>query len=225
MPHTYSIHGLDVEFPHEAYPCQIEYMQKVISALKRVRLATHQVQGHPCTRWRALQRPRGAPQPAPTLPRSPCCALAQKENALLESPTGTGKTLCLLCATLAWREAHLKVSGRWVLPPSVWVGGGGGWGALAHHVRPRTTLHAPCAAAAGAQIQGRRPARRPLRRAAPPDHLRKPHPQPAGPSDQGAAQHEIQAGRWPAQQPCPTPRLHLQQQQPPAHHPAHLAPR
>ncbi|XP_061696946.1 regulator of telomere elongation helicase 1 isoform X2 [Syngnathoides biaculeatus] len=33
----------------------------------------------------------------------------QKEvNGVLESPTGTGKTLCLLCATLAWREQFSK---------------------------------------------------------------------------------------------------------------------
>ncbi|CAH1422593.1 unnamed protein product [Lactuca virosa] len=62
MP-TYKIRGINVEFPFEAYDCQLVYMEKVIQSLQ------------------------------------------DRSNALLESPTGTGKTLCLLCATLAWRKS------------------------------------------------------------------------------------------------------------------------
>lgn len=58
-----------MDFPFEAYPCQLDYMAKVIHALQ------------------------------------------ESSNALLESPTGTGKTLCLLCATLAWREHYKKTKG------------------------------------------------------------------------------------------------------------------
>nr|XP_039264154.1 regulator of telomere elongation helicase 1-like [Styela clava] len=35
-------------------------------------------------------------------------SLQTGKNALLESPTGTGKTLCLLCATMAWRRLEIK---------------------------------------------------------------------------------------------------------------------
>jgi len=42
--------------------------------------------------------------------RSVIQALNKGENGLLQSPTGTGKTLCLLCATLAWMYHHQSES-------------------------------------------------------------------------------------------------------------------
>ena len=39
-------------------------------------------------------------------------ALSKREDALLESPTGSGKTMALLCASLAWQQteaANLQV--------------------------------------------------------------------------------------------------------------------
>ena len=41
-------------------------------------------------------------------------ALDNKQNAMLESPTGTGKTLSLLCATLSWMR-HQKNKVGWVV--------------------------------------------------------------------------------------------------------------
>ena len=65
MP-VYTVAGVEVDFPFDAYPVQLAYMEKVVLALEHGR------------------------------------------NALLESPTGTGKTLSLLCAALGWRRAHAE---------------------------------------------------------------------------------------------------------------------
>ncbi|XP_029650063.1 regulator of telomere elongation helicase 1-like isoform X1 [Octopus sinensis] len=70
-----NVMGVNIEFPFEAYECQKDYMQKVITCLQ------------------------------------------QNQNGILESPTGTGKTLCLLCSSLAWLQDYkalmaLKRQGR-----------------------------------------------------------------------------------------------------------------
>ncbi|KAG7327644.1 hypothetical protein KOW79_009250 [Hemibagrus wyckioides] len=62
-----TLRGISVDFPFTPYPCQKDYMSKVIECLQN------------------------------------------KVNGVLESPTGTGKTLCLLCAALGWR-AYFKDS-------------------------------------------------------------------------------------------------------------------
>lgn len=73
MP-VYSIRGVDVEFPFDAYPVQKIYMEKVIEGLQTVHRITK----------------------------------TKKKHALLESPTGTGKTLCLLCSVLAWHKVEME---------------------------------------------------------------------------------------------------------------------
>lgn len=69
MP-AYNIAGVTIEFPYDAYPVQLVYMEKVVLALQR------------------------------------------QQNALLESPTGTGKTLSLLCAALGWRQGQIDAAAR-----------------------------------------------------------------------------------------------------------------
>jgi regulator of telomere elongation helicase 1 len=66
----YTIDEIEVDFPHEAYPCQIKFMESCIRAL------------------------------------------SEPTNAILESPTGTGKTLCLLCACLAYQQHIRKKEGK-----------------------------------------------------------------------------------------------------------------
>ncbi|KRX15771.1 Regulator of telomere elongation helicase 1 [Trichinella nelsoni] len=75
-----TICGILVNFPYEPYPCQLDYMEKVITCLNQL------TEENFCFAYCLLH------------------LNIQRSNAALESPTGTGKTLCLLCACLGWLE-------------------------------------------------------------------------------------------------------------------------
>ncbi|KAF3515488.1 hypothetical protein DY000_02062050 [Brassica cretica] len=182
MP-AYSIRGINVDFPFEAYPSQITYMDRKCHALLESPTGTGKTLCLLCANlaWRKSLGSFSTP-PLPLCSRNPSegslaggkiekrsqtkmpaysirginvdfpfeaypsqiTYMDRKCHALLESPTGTGKTLCLLCANLAWRKSLGSFSTRKDRnndsDPQMSQSGGGGFPTIVYASRTHSQL-------------------------------------------------------------------------------------
>ena len=81
-PHEYNMCGVKVAFPHKAYPSQVEDAPNHLDLSNIIPVVQVAMMSKIVT---SLQR---------------------GQNSLLESPTGSGKSLALLCVALAWQQAE-----------------------------------------------------------------------------------------------------------------------
>lgn len=122
---VHNVRGVPVQFPFQPYDCQLVYGHKATSHTNPCTtsprpLHAHQHQHHNNNNNRYMERVIEAIQTS--------------SNALLESPTGTGKvevdifgnqpdtnphtprassqTLSLLCATFGWQDVHKRLATR-----------------------------------------------------------------------------------------------------------------